>query len=193
MSPVQRAMLTTGWPVMPGHAIVVRPLLPDDADLMIALGRALSSESLYQRFLTGGIKQNPRLLDRLVNVDFTRDFALIATATFAGEETPIGVARYARTDSASETAEIAITVADAWHGTGTGKRLLRTLVAHAKASGLACLTGDVLATNVAMLALARSVGFRVAFHPDEGHLRFISLALRDHHPAPNESHEENEL
>ena len=58
---------------------------------------------------------------------------------------------------------------------------------------MASLTGDVLATNVAMLALARSVGFRVTFHPEEGHLRLISLGLRDHHPAPMESHEENEL
>lgn len=193
MSPAQRATLTTGWPLMPGHVIVVRPLLPDDADLVIALGKALSSESLYQRFLTGGIKQNPQLLRRLVNVDFTRDFALIAIATFAGEETPLGVARYARTNSEQETAEIAITVADAWHGTGTGKRLLGRLVAHAKASGVARLTGDVLATNVAMLALARSLGFRVTFHPEEGHLRFITLGLRDHHPAPIDSHEENEL
>jgi acetyltransferase len=193
MSPVQRAMLTTGWPLMPGHSIVVRPLLPDDADLVIALGKALSSESLHQRFLNGGIKQNPRLLNQLVNVDFTRDFALIATATFAGEETPIGVARYARSEGAPETAEIAITVADAWHGSGTGKRLLRRLVAHAKASGIAHLTGDVLATNVAMLALARSVGFRVTFHPEEGHLRFMTLGLGDHNLAPIDSHEENEL
>ena len=96
MSPALRAMLTTGLPIMPGHAIVVRPLLPEDADLVIALGKALSPTSLYQRFLNGGVKRNPHLLNRLVNVDFTRDLALIATATFAGEEMPIGVARCAR-------------------------------------------------------------------------------------------------
>ena len=193
MSPALRAALTTALPVMPGHAIVVRPLLPDDADLVIELGKALSPTSLYQRFLNGGIKRNPRLLSRLVNVDFTRDLALIATATFAGEETPIGVARYARTHGEPDSAEIAITVADAWHGCGVGKRLLGLLVELAADAGIVRLTGDVLATNGAMLALARSAGFRVTFHPEGGHLRLISLTLADRRPASTHPHEEVEL
>jgi len=180
---------------MPGHAIVVRPLLPDDADLVIALGRALSPTSLYQRFLNGGIKQNPRLLERLVNVDFTRDLALIATASIAGEESPIGVARYARLDAESGVAEFAITVADAWHGRGIGARLLRRLVECARDRGLARLTGDVLATNRAMLALARAQGFRVSFHEDGGHMRRVTLDLADQRllPGPSHLHEENDL
>ena len=193
MSPALRASLTTGWPVMHGHAITVRPLLPDDADLVIALGKALSPASLYQRFLSGGIKRNPQLLDRLVNVDFGRDLALIATTTFAGEETSIGVARYARLEDDPNTAEVAITVSDAWHGCGVGTRLVRTLIDHAAASGIERLTGDVLATNVAMLALARSSGFRIAFHPDGGPLRLISLRLRDHEPAGRQAYEEQDL
>jgi acetyltransferase len=193
MSPALRAALTTGWPLMPGHAIVLRPLLPEDADLVIALGKALSSQSLYQRFLNGGIKQNPRLLEQLVNVDFARDLALIATTTFAGEEMPIGVARYARLADDPDTAEIAITVADAWHGRGIGKRLLHTLVDHAASKCVARLTGDVLATNTAMLGVARASGFRVTFHPDGGHLRLITLALDNRERTPMIPHEENEL
>ena len=193
MSPALRASLTTGWPLMPGHAIVVRPLLPTDADLVIALGKSLSPTSLYQRFLNGGIKQNPRLLEQLVNVDFARDLALIATTSLAGEEAPIGVARYARQDAESDTAEFAITVADAWHGRGIGARLLRRLVECARDRGLASLTGDVLATNRAMLALARAQGFRVSFHEDGGHLRRVTLDLGHHSPAPFHLHEENDL
>lgn len=193
MTPAQRASLTTAWPLMPGHAIVVRALLPEDADLVIALGKALSSESLYQRFLNGGIKQNPRLLSRLLNVDFTRDLALIATATFAGEETPIGVARYARFEADPQVAEIAITVADAWHGRGIGKRLLLKLMEHAAASGLTKLMGEVFATNESMLALARAAGFRVSYHPSDSGLRLIALALPDHYSAATDLHEENEL
>lgn len=193
MSPALRATLTTGLPVMPGHAIVVRPLLPDDADLIITLGKALSPASLYQRFLNGGIKRNPHLLNRLVNVDFTRDLALIATATFAGEETPIGVARYARFEDDPRSAEFAITVADAWHGCGVGRRLLARLIELAGNSGITRLTGDVLATNRAMLALARSAGFRTTFHPEGGHLRLINLDLGDHRPTRAHPHEEIEL
>jgi acetyltransferase len=193
MSPALRATLTTGWPLMHGHAIVVRPLLPEDGDLVIALGKALSSASLYQRFLNGGIKQNPQLLDRLVNVDFERDLALIATATFAGEETAIGIARYERSTDTPDAAEIAVTVADAWHRCGVGRQLLRTLIAHAAQSRIELLTGDVLATNVAMLGLARSMGFRAAFHPDGAYLRLISLRMRDRAPAAGALHEETDL
>ncbi len=193
MTPDRRAALTTGWPLIPGHAIVVRPLMPDDAELIVSLGKALSSESLYQRFLNGGIKHNARLLNQLVNVDFTRDLALIATITFAGDEMPIGVARYARSDTDPNSAEFAITVADAWHGHGIGKRLLARLVDHAVAAGIDRITGDVLATNTAMLALARSVGFRVTAHPDGSHLRLITLAPSDRRPAPTDLYEENEL
>ena len=192
MSPALRADLTTVLPLMPGHAIVVRPLLPDDADLVIALGKALSPQSLYQRFLNGGIKRNPQLLDRLLNVDFSRDLALIATVTLAGEETPIGIARYARPPDDPHSAEIAITVADAWQGRGIGKRLLARLIEHAASAGIVRLTGDVLASNRGMLALARSAGFRVARHPDGGELRLISLTLADRRPGPAD-HEEIEL
>jgi acetyltransferase len=193
MSPALRATLTTGWPLMHGHAIVVRPLLREDADLVIALGKALSSASLYQRFLNGGIKQNPHLLSRLVTVDFTRDLALIATATFAGEETPIGIARYARSADEPDAAELAVTVADAWHGCGVGKRLVSTLIEHAARRGISLLTGDVLATNVAMLALARSIGFRVAFHPDGAFLRLLSLRVHDRTAKDGALLEENDL
>jgi acetyltransferase len=193
MSPAQRAFLTTTWPLMPGHAIAVRPLLPTDANLIIELGKSLSSESLYQRFLNGGVKQNPRLLDRLVKVDFSRDLALIATVALAGTEAPIGVARYARFAAGSDAADFAITLADAWHGRGIGKRLLGRLVDCAAERGITRLTGDVLATNEAMLALARSVGFKVTFHPDGGHLRQVSLLLSERLPAPLDAHEETDL
>jgi acetyltransferase len=185
--------LTTSWPVFYGHAVVVRPLLPTDADLEIALGRSLSSESLYHRFLNGGIKLNPRLLDRLLRVDFSRDLALIATATFAGEEMPLGVARYARLDDDRHAAEIAVTVADAWHGVGIGKRLLGRLIECAAAAGLRRLVGDVHATNRPMLGLAGALGFGIGFHPDGANLRQLVLSLDHHRLAPHRAVEENDL
>jgi len=185
--------LTTSWPVFFGHAVVVRPLLPTDVDLEIALGRSLSSESLYHRFLNGGIKLNPRLLDRLLRVDFSRDLALIATATFAGDETPLGVARYARLDDDAHAAEFAVTVADAWHGYGIGKRLLARLIDCAAAAGLRHLVGDVHATNRRMLGLAGALGFSTRFHSEGGHLRQVVLALDHRLPAPHHHDEEHDL
>jgi GNAT superfamily N-acetyltransferase len=78
-------------------------------------------------------------------------------------------------------------------GCGVGKRLLRTLIDQAAQRGIGLPTGEVLATNVVMLALARSLGFLTALHPDGAHLRLIALRVRDCAPGGEASHEENDL
>ena len=166
------------WPLLHAHSLTIRALQPEHADLEVRFGLALSPQSRYERFLGGGVKLTPELLARLVNVDLGRDAALIASVTFAGIETPIGVGRYARTAD-EPTAEIAVTVADAWQGCGLGRLLLERVVDAARRNDVRRLTGDVLAANARMLALARRFGFRIEPHPEGGTLRRIVKDLED--------------
>lgn len=166
------------WPLLHAHSLTVRALQPEHADLEVRFGLALSPQSRYERFLGGGVKLTPELLARLVNVDLSRDAALIATVAFAGSETPIGVGRYARF-AGEPTAEIAITIADAWQGCGLGRLLLERVIHAARRNDVRRLTGDVLAANARMLALARRFGFRVEPHPEGGVLRRIVRDLDD--------------
>lgn len=176
--PLEPARLTQSWPLLHAHSLTVRALRPEDADLVARLGLALSQESRYDRFLGGGVRYTRELLERLVHVDFSRDLALIATVTLAGIETPVGIARYVRAlDGAS--AEIAVTVADAWQGGGLGRFLLERLIEVARGSGVRQLAGDVLATNVRMLTLARRMGFRIDTHPEGPTLRRVVKDLDD--------------
>ena len=78
---LEPAPLTQSWPLLHAHSLTVRALRPEDADLEARFGLALSAESRYDRFLTGGVKLDEALLRRLVNVDFSRDMALIAVVT----------------------------------------------------------------------------------------------------------------
>jgi acetyltransferase len=172
------AQYAESWPLLHAHSLTLRALQPEHADLEVRFGLALSAQSRYERFLGGGVKLTPQLLARLVNVDLTRDAALIATVAFDGTETPVGVGRYALTDD-GRTAEIAVTVADAWQGCGLGRLLLERVIDAARRNGVRELTGDVLATNARMLALARRFGFRIEFHPEGGTLRRIVLDLAD--------------
>jgi acetyltransferase len=172
------ALLADSWPLLHAHSLTIRALRPEHADLEVRFGLALSRESRYERFLGGGVKLTPELLARLVNVDFARDVALIATVTFAGVETPVAVARYALAPD-EESAETAITVADTWHGCGLGRLLLERLVDIARQNGVRRLTGEVLATNARMLALARRTGFRVEHHPEGATLRRIVMDIDD--------------
>jgi acetyltransferase len=176
--PRDPALLVESWPLLHAHSLTVRALQPEHADLEVRFGLALSRESRYERFLGGGVKLTPELLARLVNVDYSRDAALIATVAFAGSETPVGVGRYALAED-DETAEVAVTVADTWHGCGLGRLLLERVIDVARRNGVRRLTGEVLATNARMLALARRTGFRIEVHPEEATLRRIVRDLDD--------------
>jgi acetyltransferase len=172
------AAYAESWPLLHAHSLTIRALQPEHADLEVRFGLALSAQSRYERFLGGGVKLTPQLLARLVNVDFSRDAALIATVAFGDSETPVGVGRYALADDDS-TAEMAVTVADAWQGCGLGRLLLERVIDAARRNGVRRLTGDVLATNARMLALARRLGFRIEPHPEGGTLRRIVRDLAE--------------
>lgn len=171
------ARYAESWPLLHAHSLTIRALQPEHADLEVRFGLALSPQSRYERFLGGGVKFTPELLARLVNVDLSRDAALIATVTFDGAETPVAVGRYVLGDDG--VAEIAVTVADAWQGCGLGGLLLDRVIDAAGRNGVRQLTGDVLATNTRMLALARRLGFRIEPHPEGGMLRRIVRDLAE--------------
>jgi acetyltransferase len=168
------AYLTTSWPLGLAHSITVRPIRPEDIDIEERFIRGFSQETRYNRYLGGGVALTQERLEKLTRIDFSRDMALIATVTFDGAETVIGVARYVRLEDGA-TCEFAIVIADAWQGYGIGRKLLAKLVDCARSHGIGKITGDVLATNTPILRLALSQRFRVEPHPDGRELRRVVL------------------
>ena len=141
-----------------------RPLRPEDRDIEHAFVAGLSPETRHDRLLGGAVAITREYIERLVNVDYSRDMALAATAMLDGE-TLIGVARYVL-DANNESAEFAIVVADAWQGRGIGSRLLAKLIEVARGRELKGLHGAILATNRPMLELVRKLGFELGRHED---------------------------
>jgi acetyltransferase len=168
---------STSSPLLHAHSVTVRPLRREDADLELRFGLGLSEESRYSRFF-GGMRFTPEVLAGLVNTDFSRDVAQIATTTVDGKETPIGVVRYVLAPE-GDAAEFAITVADPWQGGGVGRLLLGRLVEIARERGLRRLWGETLATNHPMIVLAASLGFKVTAHPQDATLRVLDRDLHD--------------
>jgi acetyltransferase len=155
------------WRLPDGRRLTVRPVLPQDAELEQALVRALSPASRYQRFFSP-IRELPAgWLERLTQIDYRLQQAFIVE-TFVGEQ-PLAVAegRYV-VDESGDSCEFAVVVADEWQHLGLAHRLMQCLMRSAAEAGLKRMTGDVLATNQAMLSLARSLGFQVVRHPDGG-------------------------
>jgi acetyltransferase len=117
------------------------------------------------------------MLVRLSQIDYDREIALCA---FAGEgevRKLIGVARIIFMPD-GKTGEFAVVVADNWHGKSIGSVLLKQAMVSAKKYGLSVVTGLVLTSNAAMLAMGQKMGFSVARDPDSGEYR-LNISLRD--------------
>jgi acetyltransferase len=171
------AHLSRTWTLASGESLSVRPVRHDDGELEETFVRALSLESRYQRMLSGGTKVTPEWIDSMTHIDYHRHMAFAVTTVSDGVEQFVAVGRYV-VDAVTSSAEVALVLADAWQGQGLGRRLLETLLEHAESEGIREAAGVVLATNVAMLRLVRSMGFTVSAEPGAATVRRISRQLR---------------
>lgn len=142
-----------------GVRVGIRPIRPEDREREAEFVRGLSASSRYFRFHSSLRELTPQMLERFTQVNYPDDMALVATIDGPEGEQQIGVARYVR-ESGTDTAEIAIVVADAWQGRGIATRLLTDLRDVAREAGITHLVASVLRENGRMLELVRRLGFR---------------------------------
>jgi acetyltransferase len=150
-----------------GQRVTVRPILPLDSAKFQAFVRNLSETSRNHRFLQGLRELQVHVLQRLMRIDYRTHMALVAEVVREGMPIIIAEARYA-VDPESNSAELAVAVADSWQGVGLAKALLRRLAGHAAAAGLRRLTGETQASNARVLQLARQAGFSIMPVPGTG-------------------------
>lgn len=143
-----------------GERVVIRPVLPQDAELTVAFFQSLSGPARYDRFMSPMRELPAELLERFTNIDYADHLALVAEVFADGRETVIAEARYVRRPDPA-TAEFAVSVAEPWQGKGLASLLLRKLACRAAAAGVRRIVGETLASNTKMLSLARKAGFRI--------------------------------
>lgn len=154
-----------------GMRVTVRPACPRDAGCIQDYVRSLSLPSRYGRFLAPINELSPAELARVGGND-NRHGTLIAESKIGGARVIIGEARYAL-GSDGKTSEIALSVADAWHGRGIGTLLMDYLECRARSLGVTTLVGDVLRSNTAMRKLARKSGFDTGVPADATLVRIV--------------------
>jgi len=160
-----------------GRSVTIRPVQPDDEFGEQAFVKGLSPASRYSRFHFGLRELPPALLSRMIHVDQRRHVAVVAQATDdVGDEEIAADARYVLRDD-SDDGEFAIVVADAWQGLGLGRQLMQHLLALARRNGVPRLFGDVLRSNLPMIALVRRLGGSLTRHPDDWTLTRASCTL----------------
>ncbi|MFD0854198.1 GNAT family N-acetyltransferase, partial [Actinomadura adrarensis] len=99
-----------------GGTAHLRPIRPQDADLLRAFHARLSPESIYYRFFSPRPRLSEREIAHFTNVDYDRRVALIATIGGA----MVAVVRYDQLNDRPGTAEVAFLVEDAHQGRGLG-------------------------------------------------------------------------
>jgi acyl carrier protein len=149
-----------------GIPVEVRPIRPDDMSREADFVRHLSSESRYKRFMAT-LRELPQVkLRNLTHVDQVHHVALVATVDRGGQQAMAGIARYIA-DPAGSGCEFAITVDDAWQGSGLAGILMQALIGIARARGLKVMEGIVLASNTRMLKFMRQLGFSQERDPED--------------------------
>jgi acetyltransferase len=164
-----------------GVDIFIRPIRPEDAGPLNDLFESLSPRSIYLRFFTP-LKRLPRhMLARFTQIDYDREIALVAVPGADPDSEMLGVARVIR-ERTPQKAEFSVVVQDAWQGKGIGAALLKQCLKIARSRGVIEVWGTVLAENTQMLALGRSLGFKLSRDPGVGEYE-LRIDLSRKNPA----------
>lgn len=150
-----------------GGTAHLRPVRPDDADILRAFYARVSAESIYYRFFSPHPKLTEREIAHFITVDYDARVALIATIG----ERMVGVARYDRLRDGE--AEVAFLVEDAHQGRGLGSVLLEHLAAAARERGLERFVANVLPDNRRMTKVFREVGYKAQQRFEDGVIELI--------------------
>jgi RimJ/RimL family protein N-acetyltransferase len=158
-----------------GRSATIRAIDPHDADELQDAFARLSREARYSRFMAPMKELSPAVLARAVH-PAERDRVLVAVVSEAEGEIVVGGARYVR-GADDEACEFAITIVDDWQGRGLASQMLSALIRDARARRLRRMEGYVLASNRAMLALARRLGFEERASEEGPSVRLVTLDL----------------
>ena len=164
-----------------GREVVVRPIVPEDEPLIVAMHASHSEHTLRMRFFSLVKTLSRDSLIRLCHLDYGREMALVAVWREGGAERFAGVARY-YLHPESGTAEFALVVGDAWQRQGLGGHLMARLAEVARERGVRRLRGLVLGENAPMLALMQKLGFAAGDGPEPG-----VVAVAKELPSPDGS------
>jgi RimJ/RimL family protein N-acetyltransferase len=157
-----------------GRELEIRALRPSDRAALRETATRVSPQTVYRRFFAPKRGFTDKEVEFFLNVDFVSHVALAAVLEESGRPQIVGGGRYIGTEPAR--AEVAFAVDDPHQGLGIATRIMRHLVAIARANGIAQFTAEVLAENAPMLKVFERCGL-AAKTRREGEVVHITLDL----------------
>ncbi|WP_246060498.1 bifunctional acetate--CoA ligase family protein/GNAT family N-acetyltransferase [Nocardioides dongxiaopingii] len=145
-----------------GRTAHIRPIRPDDAELLVEFYSRVSDRSKYYRFFSPMPTLSDRDVARFTQVDHDSRVALVLLL----QGRMIAVGRYDVVKPGE--AEVAFLVEDQHHGRGIAQLLLEHLAQAARERGIERFTAEVLPDNSRMIHTFRDAGYRVVSGYEDG-------------------------
>jgi acyl-CoA hydrolase len=143
-----------------GTEIFFRPVKPTDEAALSEMLYSLSSTSVQKRYFTFTKTFPHKDVQKLTNVDYENDLAIVGCVPGPGGEEIVAITQYFL-DPKTQVAEVAFIVQDEWQDKGMGSFLLDYISRVAQARGIKTFYATVLPTNKAMLAIFHNSGYAV--------------------------------
>jgi acetyltransferase len=158
-----------------GTKVFVRPVRPEDEDMLREFLGHITAEDLRLRFFAPIRHFSHAFLSRLTQLDYARAMAFVALDEASGE--PMGVVRL-HADSNYEKAEYAVLVRSDLKGRGIGWMLMELIIRYGRSENLKRIEGQVLLENTSMLEMCRELGFEIGEDPSDYAVKLVRLELR---------------
>ena len=151
------------WRFEDGAEVLIRPIRPEDENLIVAFHARLSERTVIQRFAEAMPLDERVAHDRLVRVcfgDYDREIALVAERwdPSAQEAEILSVGRLSKAHLLNE-AELTVLTVDEYQGRGLGSEISRRLLEIARKEKLDRVTVQIPGDNPQMLDVCRGLGF----------------------------------
>lgn len=163
-----------------GTPLLLRPIRPEDEELMRRFFTRVSPDDLRLRFFAPVKDFGHAFIARLTQLDYARAMAFIAIDEASGEM--LGGVRI-HADANYQNAEYAILVRSDLQGRGIGWLLMHVILDYARTEGLRRIEGQVLRENTTMLAMCAELGFHSTPDADDPGIVNVSLDLGES-PGP---------
>jgi acetyltransferase len=153
--------LVKPWRFEDSLEVLIRPIRPEDEQMLARFHATLSERSVYLRYfhmLPLDTRVDHKRLTRICFIDYDREMVLVAEQ----DQEILAVGRLIRQESEKE-AEFAVLISDKFQGHGLGKELLKRLIEIARADGLDRVTADILGENRQMIEICKLLGFHLEY------------------------------
>lgn len=170
-----------------GTLVLLRPVRPEDAELLRTGLARLSPESRITRFFAPVKHLSDQQLAYLTVVDQDNHVAWGALDLSSDEPEGLGIARFARLPQEPHVAEVAITVVDEAQRRGLGSRLLAVLHCLARRHGITTFRAVLMAQNHALIRRIRSLGGTAHYEGSEATLDLPVIAHAEELPDTPEA------